>query len=57
MEMNKVYECGICYFQGTTKDFTPVTVSADFRALECPNCLNNYKECFEEVKKAEEKAA
>jgi len=57
MESNKIIECGICYFQGIARDFTPLTVSADFRALECPNCLNNYEECFEEVKKAEEKVA
>ncbi|WP_158414160.1 hypothetical protein [Geobacter pickeringii] len=57
MEANKIVECGICYFQGVAKDFTPVTVSADFRALECPKCLNNDKESFAEIKKAEGKAA
>ena len=48
MDTQKMYECGICYFQGQAKDFTPITVSADFAALECPKCLNNDKECFEE---------
>jgi hypothetical protein len=52
------YECGICYFQGSAKEFTPITVSANFQALECPKCLNNDEASFEEVKKAkEEKAA
>ena len=50
-------ECGICYYQGLAKDFTPVTVSANFAALECPRCLNNDPEVFEELKSKEEKAA
>lgn len=49
METNNTFECGICYYQSLAKDFTPVTVSADFAALECPNCLNNDKESFYEV--------
>ena len=47
-------ECGICYFQGTAKDFAPTTVSANYAAFECPRCLNNDAECFEEIKKAAE---
>lgn len=57
MDANKIVECGICYFQGIARDFTPVTVSADFRALECPKCLNNDKDSFEEIRKSEEEAA
>lgn len=57
MNEEKLNECGICYYQGKAKDFTPITVSANFAALECPKCLNNDAETFTEVKKAEEKAA
>lgn len=57
MDAKKIVECGICYFQGVASDFAPVTVSADFRALECPKCLNNDKDSFEEITKSEEKAA
>jgi late competence protein required for DNA uptake (superfamily II DNA/RNA helicase) len=56
METNNKFECGMCYYQGQAKDFTPITVSADFAALECPNCLNNDKDSFCEVT-AEEKLA
>lgn len=56
METNNKFECGMCYYQGQAKDFTPITVSADFSALECPNCLNNDKDSFCEVT-AEEKLA
>ena len=57
MKEELLHECGICYFQGKAKDFTPITVSANFAALECPKCLNNDSESFVAVKKAEEKAA
>ena len=40
MDTKKMYECGLCYFQGIAKDFSPITVSANFAALECPKCLN-----------------
>ena len=50
MDKQKMYECGVCYFQSIAKEFTPVTVSADFSALECPKCLNNDKDSFEEVR-------
>ena len=57
METKSVYECGICFYQSKAKDFTPITVSADFSALECPKCLNNDKETFTEIKAVIEKAA
>ena len=28
------------------KDFTPITTSANFAALECPKCLNNDNDSF-----------
>lgn len=49
METNNSFECGICYYQSLAKDFTPITVSANFAALECPQCLNNDKDSFYEV--------
>lgn len=49
METNSTFECGICYYQSNAKDFSPITVSADFAALECPKCLNNDKESFAEI--------
>ena len=58
MDEKAKYECGICYFQGLAKEFTPITVSANFAALECPKCLNNDPACFEEVtRKGAKKAA
>ncbi|HJV36472.1 hypothetical protein [Geomonas sp.] len=59
MDEKGKFECGICYFQGSAKEFTPITVSANFAALECPQCLNNDPATFEElpVKKENEKAA
>ena len=57
MDKQKMYECGICYFQGIAQDFTPITVSANFAALECPKCLNNDAETFEEFAIAEGQAA
>lgn len=56
----KTVECGICFYQSKARQFTPITVSADFRALECPKCLNNDPDCFTEVSAvqvAERKAA
>jgi len=49
METNSTFECGICYYQSLAKDFTPITVSANFAALECPNCLNNDPNTFAEI--------
>jgi len=57
MDKQKMYECGICYFQGIARDFAPITVSADFGALECPKCLNNDAESFAEIALAVEQAA
>jgi len=57
MEPTNTFECGICYYQSQAKDFTPITVSADFSALECPNCLNNDKDSFCEVNTFEKLAA
>ncbi len=58
MEAKKLIECSVCFYLGGARDFTPITVSADFGALECPRCLNNYPEFFEEIQQpAEEKAA
>jgi hypothetical protein len=39
------------------KDFTPITVSANFAALECPKCLNNDFESFDEINDMEKLAA
>jgi hypothetical protein len=57
MEEKARYECGICYFQGKAKEFTPITVSANFAALECPKCLNNDTTSFGEMKKKEQEKA
>ena len=57
MDKQKMYECGICYFQGLSRDFTPISASANFAAMECPKCLNNYEEAFEEIGVAEQKVA
>jgi len=57
MDTKKMYECGICYCQGTTKHFAPITASANFAALECPMCLNNDADSFTEVNVAELKLA
>lgn len=51
------FECGLCYYQSRAKDFAPITVSADFSALECPKCLNNDKNSFQEVISALKQAA
>lgn len=56
METNNSFECGICYYQSLAKNFTPITVSANFAALECPKCLNNDADSFAEVE-AMKKAA
>jgi hypothetical protein len=57
METNNPFECGICYYQSLAKDFTPISVSANFAALECPKCLNNDADSFAEVDLAIKKAA
>jgi hypothetical protein len=57
MKTDSRFECESCFYQGFAKDFTPITVSADFAALECPNCLNNDKDSFCEVITEEKLAA
>jgi transcription elongation factor Elf1 len=57
METNSTFECGICNYQSLAKNFTPITVSANFAALECPKCLNNDEDSFAEVDVAVKKAA
>ena len=53
MNENTMIECGICYFQGMAKAFTPTTAGADLEAYECPKCLNNHSDCFEELQTAQ----
>jgi len=48
MEKGKKFECATCYFQGKAKEFTPITVGADFAALNCPPCRNNDAVTFED---------
>jgi hypothetical protein len=57
--MNKdwMFECGTCYFQGSAREFTPITVSANFAALECPNCLNNDEDSFTSNSSSDQQAA
>jgi len=57
METNSTFECGMCFYQGQEKDFTPVTASADLTALECHNCFNNDKDSFYEIISEEKLAA
>jgi hypothetical protein len=57
METNNTFECGTCFYQSQAKDFTPITVSANFAALECPNCLNNDSDTFAEIDFVIKKAA
>jgi len=57
METKSTFECGICYYQSLARDFTPISVSANFAALECPQCLNNDADSFAEVDVTIKKAA
>jgi hypothetical protein len=57
MEPKNTFECGICFYQSLAKNFTPITVSANFAALECPKCLNNDGDSFAEVDLSIRKAA
>jgi hypothetical protein len=57
MNSNSTFECGVCFYQSQAKDFTPITVSANFAALECPNCLNNDEDAFAEIDLAIKEAA
>jgi hypothetical protein len=49
MNTTEMYECEICFYQANLEEFVPKTISADFSALECPNCLNNDSDSFVEV--------
>ncbi|MDZ4185325.1 MAG: hypothetical protein U1D97_10150 [Desulfuromonadales bacterium] len=51
------FECGVCFYQAFPDGFTPITVSANFSALECPKCLNNDADTFVEIRKTEDQAA
>lgn len=57
MDEKAKFECEVCYFKGSAREFTPITVSANFAALECPKCLNNDAASFQEVAKKEEERA
>jgi hypothetical protein len=57
MEPKSTFECGVCFYQDLVKNFTPITVSANFAALECPKCLNNDADTFCEVNTDERLAA
>jgi len=57
IQRKDVFECGICYYQSQARDFTPITVSANFAALECPQCLNNDSDSFQEVTATVKQAA
>ena len=52
-----VYQCGICFHTGAGEEFIPHTVSADSAIPECPRCLNNDAESFNEKKKLHEQHA
>jgi hypothetical protein len=57
MESNCTFECGTCFYRSLASDFTPITVSANFAALECPKCLNNDVDNFFEIDDAALKKA
>jgi hypothetical protein len=57
MNKQEIIECGTCYFKGIAKGFTPITVSANFNALECPKCLNNDMDSFATVETASKQTA
>jgi hypothetical protein len=52
-----IFECGICFFQSNEHDFKPVSASADFEVLECPNCLNNDMDSFQQITQEFKQAA
>jgi hypothetical protein len=57
MNEKSKFECGTCFYQAFAEGFTPISVSANFAALECPKCLNNDSESFVEIGTMETKAA
>ena len=52
-----IYQCGICFHQGSGDEFRPFTASADPAAPECPCCLNNDADSFATLPVATEQAA
>jgi len=52
-----LYQCGICFHQGSGDEFRPFTASADPAAPECPCCLNNDADSFATLPVATEQAA
>jgi hypothetical protein len=57
MNEKSKFECGTCFYQAFAEGFTPISVSANFAALECPKCLNNDSESFVEIETMETIAA
>lgn len=49
MITNNTFERGVCFYQSRAKDFTPILVSADFAAVECPKYLNKDENTFAET--------
>ena len=43
---NGMYECEICFYAGSAKDFTRVTPGANLNKLECPKCLLQRESIF-----------
>ena len=52
-----IYQCGICFHQGSGDEFRPFTASVDPAAPECPCCLNNDADSFATLPAATEQAA
>jgi AcrR family transcriptional regulator len=52
-----LYQCGICFHQGSGDEFRPFTASADSAAPECPCCLNNDADSFATLPATTEQAA
>ena len=52
-----LYQCGICFHEGCSEEFRPVTASADKAVPECPCCLNNDAGSFAKISPAAEEAA
>jgi hypothetical protein len=48
MDLKKMREGGSSYFQGSARDLTPITASADFVALGCIPPWNDKAESFVE---------
>ncbi len=48
MKKDTMHESGMGYLQGNARDFTPITVSADFAALQCIPSWNDSAEGHED---------